>query len=140
MGDSDYDAQKGAARANRAFYAAFEELDIGAMTALWHDDDGVQCIHPGSEVLIGRRRVIGSWAAIFEHTDSIRFELSDLQIQVRGDTAWATMVERIRASSGGEDIRSDMAATNAFVRTDGGWKLVLHHASPVQRRFFPEGL
>jgi ketosteroid isomerase-like protein len=139
MPDPLYEARKEVARANRAFYAAFEALDLAAMRAAWLDDDRIQCVHPGGEILLGRQKVFRTWQAMFEHTESIRFELSDVQVQVAGDSAWVTLVERIRSTAGGQQDESVTVATNVLTRTPGGWRLVLHHASPLQRRFFPEG-
>ncbi|MBK8179419.1 MAG: nuclear transport factor 2 family protein [Planctomycetes bacterium] len=143
MADAHTNDPKGAARANREFYRAFERLDLEAMHAVWLDDDSVQCVHPAGERLVGRERVLGSWAAIFRATESIAFELEDLTIEIVGDLAWVSAVERIRAGPGASarsvDPRpaGEAVATNLFVRRDGAWKLVLHHASPVARRFFP---
>ncbi len=131
-----YNSAKEAARANREFYRAFERLDFEAMRALWLDDDSIQCVHPASERLVGRERVHGSWAAIFKATDAIHFELQDLSIEVVGDFAWASAIERIRPGNASEPI-SEAVATNLFVRRDNVWKLILHHASPIARRFFP---
>lgn len=139
MADPDYEARKAASRANRAFYAALEALDIGEMALVWADDDGIQCVHPGGELLAGAAKVLGSWAVIFDSTDSIRFDLSDVQVQVEGDTAWVTLVERIFTDVDDEELEAAATATNLFVRRDGQWRLMLHHASPLQRRFYPEG-
>jgi ketosteroid isomerase-like protein len=130
---SDYDAQKDAARANRAFYEAFEELDLAAMRAAWLDDDRIQCVHPGWAPLSGRAKVHESWRAIFEHTKEIEFELSDLQVEVAGPIAWATCIERIRSVAGGEEVEAAAVATNLFVLEAERWKLLLHHASPILR-------
>lgn len=136
MGGADYDSSKEAARANREFYRAFERLDLEAMRAAWLDDDTIQCVHPAGERLVGRERVLGSWKAIFQSTDKIRFELADLTIEIVGEFAWASAIERIRPGDASEPV-SEAVATNLFVRRDNAWKLVLHHASPIARRFFP---
>ena len=136
MQDAPYDSAKAAARANREFYRAFERLDLAAMRAVWLDDDSIQCVHPASERLVGRERVLGSWAAIFKATDAIHFELQDLSIEIVGEFAWASAIERIRPGNASEPI-SEAVATNLFVRRGGEWKLLLHHASPIARRFFP---
>jgi len=130
-----YEDRKQVAAANRAFYRAFETFDVGAMAAVWLDDPTVRCVHPGGELLVGHSLVLASWRSIFESTTAIRFELADLAVDVQGDMAWATCVERMGDPGDPEDI-SEAAATNAFLRDDdGGWRLVLHHASPITRRF-----
>lgn len=136
MGDADYNSSKEAARANREFYRAFEKLDLEAMRAVWLDEDTIQCVHPAGERLVGRERVLGSWKAIFMGTEKIRFELQDLTIEIVGDFAWASAIERIRPGDAAEPL-SEAVATNLFVRRDNHWKLLLHHASPIARRFFP---
>ena len=135
MEGAPYNSAKEAARANREFYRAFERLDFEAMRAVWLDDDSIQCVHPASERLVGRERVHASWAAIFRATDAIHFDLEDLSIEIVGDFAWASLIERIRPGKEGEPL-SEAVATNLFVRRDDGWKLILHHASPIARRFF----
>ena len=136
MSDAAYNASKEAARANREFYRAFERLDIEDMRAVWLDDDTIQCVHPAGERLVGRERVLGSWQAIFTGTDKIRFELQDLTIEIIGDFAWASVIERIHPGEGTQAV-SEAVATNLFVRRDNAWRLLLHHASPIARRFFP---
>ena len=130
---------KGATRANLAFYQSFEALVLPAMQRVWLADDRVQCVHPGGELLIGRKLVLDSFHSIFEHTEAIRFELTDVRVEVAGDAAWATLVERIRLHVEGQVLDSQAAATNVFVRTPDGWRMAVHHASPVQRRFYPPG-
>lgn len=133
---SPYEAEKAAARANRAFYAAFERLDLEEMRRVWLDDDRIQCVHPGWELLTGRRRVLASWARIFENTASIRFDVADLEVRVIGDLAWITGIENIRSDAGGSRFTSQAVATNLFLRTGDGFRMILHHGSPVAQRGF----
>lgn len=139
MSASPYEDEKRVARSNRAFYQAFEALDLARMKAVWSQRPEIQCVHPGGEALIGPALVHGSWATIFAHTESIRFELVDLNIQVLGELAWVSNIERIRVPrepgvpSGG--LLSEAQATNLFRREAESWLMVLHHASPIARRF-----
>ena len=135
MVEPTYLSAKGAARANREFYRAFEARDMAAMSALWLDDPAVKCIHPGAEVLAGREAVLESWRALFASTDEIRFELKDPAIEVVGDLAWVTLVECVRSTSAGETFTAEAAATNLFVLRHGAWRMLMHHASPIARRF-----
>lgn len=128
----DYRAIKEAAAANRSFYSAFEALDIDAMGRVWSPTDRVKCVHPGWEMLVGREPVMASWRAIFQNTAAIRFELVDLSIEILGSVAWITNIEEIRIGSEGEG-RAAALATNLFEETDGAWRMVLHHASPLAR-------
>lgn len=133
--DPTYADRKAVARANRAFYDAFERLDLAAMRAAWVDDERIRCIHPGGEALAGAASVHASWARIFASTSRIRFELLDLSIEITGDLAWVGCIERIRADHGGDPVASEAVATNVFQRIGEAWQLVVHHASPIARRF-----
>lgn len=142
MPDPDYQPRKDLARANRAFYHSFEKLDLPAMKALWLDEPpeslAVRCVHPGGEILVGRERVMAAWSAIFSSTKRIRFDIEDLSLDLLGETGWVTNIERIHTETDEGEMTSEAAATNLFVRRDGGWRMVLHHASPIARRFFRE--
>lgn len=138
MRESEYEAKKLLARANRAFYRSFEALDLDAMGRVWADDDEIQCIHPGWELLTGRECVMRSWELIFANTNSIRFDVTDLTLKIAGDMAWITAIENILSDAGGSRFRSQAVATNLFSRRDGEYRMILHHASPVTQKGFED--
>jgi ketosteroid isomerase-like protein len=117
--------------ANTEFYAAFEHSDLGRMRNVWLDDDTASCVHPGWRVLRGTSRIMRSWAAIFANTPYIQFFLSDVDVTVLGDVAIVRCVEGIVTSLADAEGDASVAATNVFVRTVDGWRLWLHHGSPV---------
>lgn len=125
-----------AARANRAFYRALEGLDLERMRALWLDDPTAKCVHPGGEVIVGTDRIMASWRAIFTSSNRLRFELLEPQLEVVGEMAWASNTEILHVELERGVVLSESAVTNLFVRRDEGWKMVLHHASPIARRFY----
>jgi ketosteroid isomerase-like protein len=113
--------------ANQAFYRAFETLELARMEDAWAHDGQVTCVHPGWPLADGWAAVRRSWATIFENTGTIRFDVRDEQIDVRGDLAWVVCLERI--SSG--NAEGAVLATNVFRRgADGAWRMVHHHGSP----------
>jgi ketosteroid isomerase-like protein len=131
--------------ANAALYDAFETADLDLMEAVWMDGPGAEdviCVHPGWPPLRGRAQVLRSWAMIMANTTNISFVLTDIDATVDGDVAVVTCAENIltgmpeapelstalaaTALSGGR-----VAATNVFRRTASGWRLWVHHASPV---------
>lgn len=126
--------------ANSAFYAAFEAGDLDAMAAVWEHSDRVAVTHPGWPTLRGWARVAGSWDAIFRNTPYIQFVLTDDEVVVNGDVAWVTLDENILQATGTPDggaadtqelSGARVAAVNVFVRDPAGWRMVLHHGSPV---------
>jgi ketosteroid isomerase-like protein len=131
------DAERAAVRAaNLAFYRAFEALDLAAMERLWVRDASACCLHPGWPLCAGWDEVRASWATIFGNTSTMRFDIADERIDVRGGLAWVVCVERIRSTGPeGDAMIGAVIATNVF-RSDGGaWKMVHHHGSQhVARR------
>jgi ketosteroid isomerase-like protein len=117
--------------ANAEFYAAFEHADLDRMRAVWLAADTVSCVHPGWQVLHGTSRIMRSWALIFANTPYIQFFLTDVDVTVFGDVAVVRCVEGIVTSVTDAEGDASVAATNVFVRVEDGWRLWLHHGSPV---------
>ncbi len=82
-------------RTNKAFYEAFQSLDIAQMERVWAQKEYVTCIHPGWTLRSGWPEVRDSWVLIFNNTFSMEFELTDLQVQVAGDLGWVVCMEHI---------------------------------------------
>jgi ketosteroid isomerase-like protein len=122
-------------RANAAYYAAFEAGDLDAMRELWLDDETTVCVHPGADPVRGTGPVGRSWALVMAHTPYIQFILTDVDVALRGDVASVTCTENVLTAD--ETTATDAfggaraVATNVFVRGPQGWRLWIHHASPV---------
>lgn len=125
------DAQAVAA-VNAALYEAFENADVERMSAVWDDadPDELVCVHPGWPALRGRAQVLRSWSAVMATTDYVQFVLSDVQVSVAGDTAVVSCTENVLTSVT-DMFGGTVVATNVFRRRPGGWRLVVHHGSPV---------
>lgn len=127
------------ARANQAFYEAFEARSLDAMASVWEHSDRATCTHPGWPTLRGWGQVAASFGVIFERTPFIQFFLTEQSVEVVGDVAWVVVQENVLQASethGGrvaESLLGDATAEalNVFVRRGGSWKMVIHHASPV---------
>jgi len=126
---------------NAEFYAAFEAGDLDRMARVWADDKdavgGVVCVHPGGPMIRGRGAVLRSWALIMANTSYIQFVLTDVATKVSGDIAVLSCAENIITASDddpGFTAGGNVATTNVFVRTHDGWRLWLHHGSPVMLR------
>ena len=126
--------------ANAALYSAFETGDVDLMEAVWdvEEPEAVVCVHPGWPMLRGRTAVMRSWSAVMANTDYIQFVLTDVQIAVAGDAAVVTCTENVLTSADVGD-GAHAVATNVFVRRRDGWRLVVHHGSPVLGRLEHDG-
>jgi len=120
---------------NASFYGAFERGDFDTMEAVWAEDDAVVCVHPGARPLRGRRDVMRSWVALMAQAEYIQFVLTDVEAAVVEDVATVTCTENVLSAPPGMPrdafAGGSAAATNVFRRTSDGWRLWVHHASPV---------
>jgi ketosteroid isomerase-like protein len=118
--------------AERAFYAAFEALDLDAMRRIWSADPDCVCVHPGGGRLRGYAEVMASWEKILGSGQRLRFKRRELAPFVGTDIAVHVLLEDIE-EAGGSPVRGRVIATNAYRLEAGEWRMVLHHASPAPR-------
>lgn len=116
--------------AEAAFYDAFERADLDAMMAVWANSDDVTCIHPMGMRLTGRDDIRESWRQIFSNGVRLRFELADRRCHASDALAVHHLYEVISVV-GQEGTRNAVHATNVFVSTAEGWRMLAHHASPL---------
>ena len=119
--------------ANLKFYFALESLDIDLMDEVWATDASAICIHPNWTRLAGWENIRNSWEQIFRNTTFMRVDVSEVSVEVQGQTAWVTCLEQITTANGDQMRRAQAYATNIFVFEDDRWLLVLHHASLEQK-------
>lgn len=128
MNDDDIDPSVEAVlAANRAFYAAHEVRDLGAMSDVWEHSDRAVCIHPGWPILRTWPLIEQSWRQIFAGPGRNQFILTNEAAAIDGDLAWVTLEENLVDTG----ATGTVAATNLFARSGGEWKLIAHHGSPV---------
>jgi len=123
--------EQAVAEANAEFYHAFESLKIQMMERVWAKDTDIQCGHPGWRILRGWGPVMEGWKRIFENTPSMKFTLTDLKVEVRGELAWVTLYENLNSSIQGQSYSAAVLTTNMFQKTADGWRMILHHGSSV---------
>ena len=116
--------------ANQRFYDAFGALDIELMEAAWDPSERAMCVHPGWPALVDWDPIRDSWQRIFDNATLMHFNISYLNTAVQGDCGWVTCIENISSVLQGQASNFAVLATNIFVRTPLGWRMVAHHASP----------
>lgn len=117
--------------AEAGFYGALERGDLKTMLCVWADDDGIVCIHPGGERLQGRAAVEASWRVMFAGQTGLRFEAENVRITQDGPLSIHSLRERIFVD--GRPVGAALA-TNIYRREEGGWRMLMHHASPAMSR------
>lgn len=116
-----------------AFYEAFEQKDLSAMMAVWAEDEEIVCIHAGGERLSGFDKVRAGWSLIFSSPEPMRIELSN-QIYTQNTLLAAHSVHENFVFGGENKTRPPLLATNVYIRSVGGWRMLLHHASTAIMR------
>ena len=112
-------------RVNQEFYEAFSSSNLVMMRSVWADSSDIVCIHPGWSALRGLEDVMASWDTIFRAQE--QFEIRSVGEEVRVSESLAFVIC-------GESVNREepaLIATNIFKRTEYGWKLMHHHASPI---------
>lgn len=113
-----------------AFYEALENADIDAMMAVWAEDEEIVYVPPGGPRLVGYAAIREAWSRIFKGDSRLRVQVSNPTVAQTPFSAVHTLIEVI--SVVGDDVtRAPVVATNVYVRGALGWRMVLHHASPV---------
>lgn len=113
-----------------AFYEALEKSDLEAMMAVWADDEDIVCVHPGGMRLAGIEQVRESWRQIFAGGRTLRFRLRQLRT-INGMTLAVHSVYEQISIAGESQTRHPVVATNIYMRTENGWRMFAHHASPA---------
>jgi uncharacterized protein (TIGR02246 family) len=124
--------------AEAAFYEALAKGDLEAMMAVWADDDDIYCVHPGGARLSGVEQVRESWRRIFASGQGLRFQVREQQ-QVQGMMLAVHSVYEYITVAGEPRERGPVVATNVYQRTERGWRMVAHHASPAPATAGAEG-
>ncbi len=112
-----------------AFYQAFEARDLDAMMTAWADDEDIVCVHPGGARMVGYDAVRAAWEQLFSGDTKLSFRLDEVVILETVGLAMQSAIEHVATADG--TARGAAVATNVFMRTPSGWRMVCHHASPI---------
>lgn len=114
-----------------AFYDAFERADLNLMMAVWADEPGVICIHPQGSRLAGLTAIRESFGTIF--AQAAPGQLTPLKVgELRRHLGPTLAIHSVYETFLTPDRQEapPVLATNAYLLTPNGWRMVLHHASP----------
>jgi len=110
-------------------YAAMRHGDVDRLMALWSDDDEICCIHPGGERLVGPAAIRASFEAMFGN-GPIDAEPHRVRRLESHSSAIHSVLERVRVMTPEGAQFAWVIATNVYLKSSQGWRLVAHHASP----------
>ncbi len=103
--------------------------DLDQLMELWSDDDEICCVHPGGERLVGAAAIRASFEAMFGN-GTIDAEPHRVRRLESHSSAVHSVIERIRVATPEGERFAWVTATNVYLKSARGWRLVAHHASP----------
>ena len=115
--------------AEAQFYDALREGDIERLMALWADDDEIVCVHPGGGRVVGARAIRAAFEAIFA-SGTINVHPEHVRRVHAMASAMHSVLERIAIATPEGPRSGWVMATNVYLKTEQGWRMVAHHASP----------
>jgi SnoaL-like protein len=124
---------------NGEFYQALEGLSIDTMDHLWKHDESIICVHPGWDLLVGWLAVRESWITIFQITEVIKFNITNIMVRIfdNGDIGVVVCQENIESSVKGQQDKIGVIATNIFERYENRMLLIHHKGSSISNYMPP---
>lgn len=116
--------------AEQAFYKAFERADLAAMMSVWAEEEDIVCVHPGGARHTGVVEVRESWRQILAQGQGLRFHLVGNRVFTGRMISIHSVYEHVTVA-GESRPANPVLATNIYLLTDRGWRMLMHHASPL---------
>ncbi len=119
------------------FYEALQRGDIERLMAVWSDDDEVVCVHPGGPRVVGHTAIRTAFEAVFA-SGAIAVRTEKLKRVESAGCAVHNLIEQVDVHTAEGPRTVWVVATNVYLKTALGWRLVAHHASLGATREMPE--
>ena len=114
--------------AENAFYEALERADLESMMAVWAEDEEIVCVHPAGPRLAGHEQVRESWRRIFSGGGGVRIHVTQ-RVAMQAMMVAVHNVQENPSAPAGKREGAAVVATNVYLRTAAGWRMIVHHAS-----------
>ncbi|MBP6251285.1 MAG: nuclear transport factor 2 family protein [Rubrivivax sp.] len=111
------------------FYQALQRGDLEALMSVWADDDEIVCVHPGGPRVVGPVAIRASFEAIFAN-GPIPVQPEQVHRLEALSGVVHHLLEHVEVSTREGPRSAWVVATNVYLQTARGWRLVAHHASP----------
>lgn len=119
------------------FYEALQTGDLERLMSLWVNDELVRCIHPGGPLLVGATAIRASFEALFAR-GPVAVQPAEVRRLQTEQLVIHQVHERVMVPGPEGTQLAWVLATNAYLKTAEGWRMVLHHASPGQASDSPQ--
>jgi ketosteroid isomerase-like protein len=115
------------------FYEALQRGDIERLMSVWSDDEEISCVHPGGPRVVGAGAIRAAFDAMFAN-GTINARPEKVRRLQTHSCAVHSVLEHIHVMTTEGPQSAWVVATNVYLKTAQGWRLVSHHASPGSPR------
>ncbi len=116
-----------------AFYEAIRRADLDAFMSVWAEDEEILCILPNSPRFSGYNHIREAWRRIFNSGHRFSIEVSQRLVMPSMLVTVHNVMEIIcmfdDASEKTQGKVTPVLATNVYIRSAAGWRLLVHHSS-----------
>ena len=119
------------------FYEAMQQADIDKMMSVWADEEDIACVHPGGARVVGAVAIRATFEAVFAN-GGVDVQTQQVRRLHTHAAAVHHVVERVQVLADGGPQAAYVLATNVYMKTAQGWRMVAHHASPGSPRELQE--
>lgn len=120
-----------------AFYEAMQQGHLEQLMACWADEDDIVCVHPGGPRIVGPAAIRATFEAMFANGTVRAWPEQVRKVEAVGCSVHH-LVERVEVLTPTGPRQAWVVATNVYLRTAQGWRMVAHHASPGTATEVPE--
>ena len=112
-----------------SFYDALQLGDLNQLMACWADEDEIICVHPNGPRLVGAAAIRAAYESLLDG-GSLRVTPERVRHIDSLGAAVHNVLERVELQTAEGTRQAWLVATNVYLKTAHGWRLVAHHASP----------
>ncbi len=121
-----------------SFYDAMQHADLERMMQAWADDEDIACVHPGGPRVVGTAAVRAGFEAVFAN-GPVHISIEHVRRMETAVCAVHHVTEKVQAMGAEGQLQTAFVmATNVYLRTPQGWRMVAHHASPGLAQDLPD--
>jgi len=113
-----------------AFYEGLRGGDTEKVMSCWADEDDIVCIHPGGTRLLGAAAIRAAFEEMFSNGGTLHVDAAHVHQVQAVACAVHHVSERVEVQTQRGPMQAFVLATNVYVKTAQGWRMVVHHASP----------
>lgn len=120
-----------------SFYDAMRHGDVDKVMACWADDEEIACVSPGGPRTVGTVAVRAAFAATLA-TGPVHITIEHVRRMESAVCAVHHVTEKVQEMSAEGLQTAFVIATNVYLRTPQGWRMVAHHASAGMPQDLPD--